>query len=170
MRPIVLCLLAMTFLGGTASGQIDPGYPDGRGWTDPTGTGTPYYCRIVGVQGNYSVVCTTPGGAEIRTAANLDPGFEGGRAWVDINKDGKTDYCRLVGSSTQPALACNLSKGNSFGPVLQSRSFPDWGYPDTRGWVGGKRTSYFCRGVGDQARPQIACIKFSITANGLAIQ
>lgn len=165
----LLNLVATVLVTVSVFGQgVDPGYVGYRGWADPTGSGKPHYCRVIGLQGSYSLSCVEIANTGKHVdSGNIDRGFAEGAAWVDINADGKTDYCRLIGSNEKPQLACNLSIGTSFTKTLESPVFTDSGYPEVRGWFGGRKKSLYCRGIGSRDKPQIACKEFSIVNNTL---
>ena len=132
------------------SGNLDPGYDQGRTWVDVNGDSRADYCRVVGAFGKY-LQCTLSTGSGFGvtiTSAEMDPGYDDSRRWADVNGDGRADYCRIVGSFNyaQTNVRCTLSIGTGFGLSFTSTAM-DAGYGGTGMWadVTGDSRDDYCR-------------------------
>ena len=144
------------------SGGVDPGYPQGRAWTDVTGDGRADYCRVVGMPNDQHVQCTiatSSGFGATVTSPALDWGYTDDRWWTDVNQDRKADFCRIVGGGPAPfRMACTLSTGSGFGATWVSGPM-DVGYAEGRAWVdvNGDRRNDYCRVVGMPNDQHVRC-------------
>lgn len=160
----------------TSSTTLDWGYEGTRSWVDFNGDGKADFCRLVGVPGNYQMVCALSSGTGFQDvySSSLDPGATppaaGNTWWADVTGAGKPAYCRLVGSAGAYQLACTPSTGTGFGSTIMSGV--TWeGYPASRTWadVDGSGRASFCRLLGNPGAYQVACTLSTGTGFGQTI-
>lgn len=87
--------------GGPGNGVLsDPGYTEGRGWTDVNGDGLPDFCRIVGV-GPYRTTCRLSPAytTDVDVSQYVDAGYQDTRDYADPVGDGRGRFCRLIGGT-----------------------------------------------------------------------
>lgn len=140
-----------------------------RANADVNGDGLADYCRFVG-DGALMLSCQLrqPDGFfgddyGFNSKRGIDRGHEDLPATLsDVSGDGRADYCRYVGPASSPFVACALATDFGFAEHddAMPRPISDWGYasrPHANVDVNGDGTLDYCRFVGDNARPFLAC-------------